>query len=147
MSTVNIEALVKAGKTPEEIAAIVKAEATKITAETTKAAVVNPEVVAVGKKLVAGGTPSIAEAVLVVIETVKAEMPTVKTLLVDEVITLDELKGLEDELKPVIAMYDGIIKMALDMGMTKEDLLKSSPSKGGNMSSDQLTDILKGLSR
>lgn len=148
MSTLNINVaeMVKRGMSAEDIQATIAAEIKAAQEKEVKVAA-NPDVVAIGEKLVAGGTPTIAELVLLVIETAKAEMPTLKILLEDEDISLEELKGLEVELKPLIGMYDSIIKMSLDMGMTKEDLLKSGESKSGNISGDQLTAILRGLSR
>ena len=138
MSTINVAEMVKRGMSAEDIQAIIAAEI-----EATQERMANAEVVAVGKNLAAGGTPTIAEAILVTIEAAKAEMPNVKSLLADESITLAELNEVAVELKPVLEMYDSIIKMSVDMGMTKEDLFKSS----GNKSDDQLTAILKGLSR
>lgn len=142
MSTINVSEMVKRGMSAEDIQAIIAEEIKAIQAKEVKAAV-NPQVVAVGKKLVAGGTPTIAEAILVVIETVKAEMPMVKFLLEDESISLEDLNDIAVELKPILEMYDGVVKMCMDMGMTKEDFLKAS----GNSKEDQLTAILKGLSR
>ena len=138
MSTINVAEMVKRGMSAEDIQAIIAAEI-----EATQERMANAEVVAVGKNLAAGGTPTIAEAILVTIEAAKAEMPNVKSLLADESITLAELNEVAVGLKPVLEMYDSIIKMSVDMGITKEDLFKSS----GNKSDDQLTAILKGLSR
>ena len=139
MSTINVAEMVKRGMSAEDIQAIIASEIKSVQAKEE----VNAEVVAVGKKLAAGGTPTIAEAILVTIEAAKAEMPNVKSLLADESITLAELNEVAVGLKPVLEMYDSIIKMSVDMGITKEDLFKSS----GNKSDDQLTAILKGLSR
>lgn len=139
MSTINVAEMVKRGMSAEDIQAIVAEEIKSVQAK----AAANAEVVAVGKKLVAGGTPTIAEAILVVIETVKVEMPMVNFLLEDESVSLEDLNDVAVELKPILEMYDGVVKMCMDMGMTKEDFIKAS----GSTKDDQLTAILKGLSR